>query len=131
MDNTERTKWEGLWQQREGVYSSKTIRKMDIPKYAKLIIRYNKYYEKGCNKPRFVYTFAQRESANAITLKIEKDEYITLVEAEELSNMRCFTDEQLQQLINGIACAVGGESEYGEWIIDDFVEGYGKETKVY
>ena len=130
MDESLKTKWEGLWQNREGVYSGYTIKKTDIPPYSKLIVRYNRFYEKGSNKPRFVYMFAQKAAADAITLQIDKDEYISLCDAEEMSGMRCFTDEQLQRLINKIACAIGGERHYGEHLISDFVNGYGTETKV-
>lgn len=131
MSESAKTKWEGLWKNREGVYSGKTIKTTDIPPYAKLIIRYNKYYESDSNRPRFVYTFAQKDAANAITLTMEEDEYISLEDAEELSEMRCFSDEQLQELINKIAVAAGGDREYGEHIISDFVCGYGLDTEVY
>ena len=127
----EKTNWYGLWNNREGVYSGQVIKKSDIPAYARLIIRYNKYYEKDSNKPRFVYCFASSDAEKAITIETSKDEYITLSEAEELTEMRCFTDEQLQRLINIIAVEVGGNGEYGEHIISDFVNGYGLETEVY
>lgn len=67
MDESLKTKWEGLWQNREGVYSGYTIKKTDIPPYSKLIVRYNRFYEKGSNKPRFVYMFAQKAAADAIS----------------------------------------------------------------
>ena len=127
----EKTKWYGLWSQREAVYSGQVIRKADIPNHSRLIVRYNKFYEKDGNKPRFVYCFANGDAAKAITIEVSKDDYISLSDAEKMGEMRCFTDSELQRLINNVACAVGGESKYGENIISDFVSGYGLETEVY
>ena len=142
MKEFPKTKWEGLWQQREAIYSGKVIKKADIPPYSRLIVRYNKYYEKDSNKPRFVYCFASGDAAKAITLEIERDEYVAIGELEDeleelrnelekLQEMRCFTDEQLQRLINEVACSAGGDGEYGMHIISDFVTGCGIETAVY
>ena len=72
---SEKTEWKGLWKNREGIYSGQTIKKSDIPNYARLIVRYNKFYESDSNKPRFVYCFANGDSANAITIERTKEEY--------------------------------------------------------
>ena len=131
----EKSKWYGLWNNREGVYSGQVINKADIPSYSRLIVRYNKFYDKDSNKPRFVYCFANGDAAKAITIEVSKSDYIEFGEAievaEEVSEMRCFTDEQLQRLINLVACAAGGDREYGEHLISDFVHGYGLETKLF
>ena len=84
MSEATKTKWEGLWNNREGVYSGRVIKKADIPAYARLILRYNKYYEKDGNRPRFVYCFANGDAADAITLEQETDDQMTLEEAENL-----------------------------------------------
>ncbi len=84
MEEGTKTKWEGLWRQREGVYSGKTVKKGDIPAYAKLIVRHNKYYEKDSKRPQYVYCFATGTAANAITLENETSDYITLSEAENV-----------------------------------------------
>lgn len=70
-EKNERTKWEGLWFNRQGVYSGQIIVKKDIPKRARLIIRYNRYYEAGSKRPKFIYCFAQTEAAKQITLERE------------------------------------------------------------
>lgn len=75
---SEKTQWQGLWYQREGVYSGYVIKKADIPKKARLILRYNKYYDKDSNKPKFVYCFANGDSADAITMQVEHEEYVSL-----------------------------------------------------
>lgn len=56
MNNSERTNWNGLWRNREGVYSGQVIAKKDIPPHSRLIIRYNKFYDSNKpNSPRFVF----------------------------------------------------------------------------
>ena len=108
---SEYTKWEGLWQSKPSVYRGKVIAKKDIPNYARLIVRYNRFYEKDSSKPRFVYCFANGEAADSISLELvecEDDEY-------------CFTRRGLQDLINRVACAAGGDGEYGMHIVEDFV----------
>ena len=64
---SKKTKWLGLWKQRDAVYSGQTIKREEIPEHAKLIIRYNKFYDKDSNAPRFVYCFANGNAARAIT----------------------------------------------------------------
>ena len=78
-----KTKWEGLWKQRDGVYSSYVLKKEDIPPYSKLIVRHNKYYEKDSTKPRFIFCFANGDSEKAITLKTEKEDFISMIEMSE------------------------------------------------
>jgi len=72
---SEKTKWEGLWQSRQGVYSGATIKKKDIPTYARLVVRYNKFYEKDSNRPKFVYCFADSEAYKDMCVPIEIEEY--------------------------------------------------------
>lgn len=121
----EKTNWQGLWKRRSALYSGSVIKKTDIPKYARLIVRYNKFYEKDGSRPQFVYCFASGDAAEAIETLPDRSEYV------RASDLRCFTDEQLQSLINRVACAVGGDGEYGEWLVEDFVDGYGNETEVF
>ena len=71
----ERTKWEGLWHNRPGVYSGKVISKSSIPKKTRLIIRMNKYHEKGDSKPHYVYCFADAEAWDAEVDNLEQYEY--------------------------------------------------------
>ena len=80
----EKTKWLGLWKNRSGVYSGRTIKKADIPPYTRIIVRYNKFYEKDSNKPKYVYCFANGEASDAITVETTKGEYITMREADEM-----------------------------------------------
>lgn len=57
-----KTNYIGLWaQERQGWYAGPVIKKADIPKYTRIIMRYNKYYDKEKNRPKFVMTFADAE----------------------------------------------------------------------
>lgn len=69
------TKWDGLWaQEREGFYAGRVIRKKDIPAYTRIVLRYNKFYKKGTNKPRFVYCFADSEGYESKCVPIEYED---------------------------------------------------------
>lgn len=69
------TKWEGLWKQkRDGVYAGAVIKKSDIPKHTRIVLRYNKYYEKDSNKPKFVYCFADSSGYEEKCIPIEYED---------------------------------------------------------
>ena len=69
------TKYEGLWAQgRQGFYAGKVINKKDIPNYTRLVIRYNKFYEKDGNRPRFVYCFADAKGYENKCVPLEYEE---------------------------------------------------------
>lgn len=71
------TKWQGLWaQNREGFYAGQVIKKSDIPKYTRIVMRYNKFYEKDGNKPRFVYCFSDSEGYEDKCVKVEYAESV-------------------------------------------------------
>jgi len=93
-DKNAKTSWEGLWFQRPGIYSGKTIKKSDIPAYSRLIIRFNKYWEKDSSRPKYVYCFAEGNAATAITLS--KDEYVSAIQA--LENRICELEEQIESM---------------------------------
>ena len=112
MDNGEFTKWEGLWFNRQGVYSGRVIKKKDIPTYARLIVRFNKYYEADSGRPKFVYCFASGDAAFAITMEREQSE-----DQEE----RLFTRDEVQTIINRVASRIGGDAEYGMHLVEDFI----------
>lgn len=104
------TKWQGLWmQERQGFYAGQVIKKADIPKYTRIVLRYNKFYKKDGNRPRFVYCFADSEGYESKCIPIE-------VEAGGKSNIaykhddgnyytvdgeRLYTEENARAIING------------------------------
>lgn len=107
------TKWEGLWEQkRQAFYAGKVIKKADIPKYTRIVLRYNKYYEKGSTKPRFIYCFADSEGYESKCVPVEmaerqpyKEDGIYYTEDGE----RLFTRDEARAIINGTVSDV----EYG------------------
>ena len=125
------TKWQGLWaQERQGFYSGYVIKKTDIPKYTRLIVRYNKFYEKDSNKPRFIYCFADSEgyTKKCISLEIEdEDDFDCAFWNDECgayftrNGERLYTEDEVQDVINRCACYIGGDGEYGEHLVSDFI----------
>ena len=120
------TKWQGLWaQERQGFYAGYVIKKADIPKYTRLVLRYNKYYEKDSNKPRFVYCFADSEGyeSKCVPIEIEEEQPYYDAESEEYftgDGERLYTESEVQDIINRCACSIGGDREYGEHLVSDF-----------
>ena len=103
------SKWLGLWaQKRQGIYAGSVIKKADIPAYTRVVLRYNKYYEKGGNRPRFVYCFADSKGY--------EDKCIP-VQAEK--GTRLYTEEEVYKVIHGMQIYYG--LPYGEDLIEDFI----------
>ncbi len=107
------TKWQGLWaQERQGFYAGQVIKKGDIPKYTRIILRYNKFYEKGGNKPRFVYCFADSEGYEDKCVPLELDEGRPYKEDGVYyteDGERLYTHDDARAIINGTVSDV----EYG------------------
>lgn len=71
------TNWQGLWaQEREGFYAGKVIKKTDIPEYTRIVLRYNKFYEKDGNKPRFVYCFSDSDGYKEKCIPMEYEDSV-------------------------------------------------------
>ena len=69
------TKWGGLWaQDRQGFYAGKVIKKADIPAYTRIVLRYNKFYQKDGNRPKFIYCFADSEWYKEKCIPIEYED---------------------------------------------------------
>ena len=119
------TKWLGLWkQEKEGVYSGQVIKKADIPKYTRIVLRYNKYYDKDLNRPRFVYCFADSEGYEEMCVPIEADEderpYEENGEYYTADGDRLYTESEVQEMLNKCAVYVGGDSEWGMHLVSDY-----------
>ena len=92
------TKWLGLWaQERQGFYASSVIKKADIPAYTRLVLRYNKFYSKDSNKPKFVLCFADSEGYKEKCIPLELDDDDNEAEGYE---ERKYTYEEVQYAIN-------------------------------
>ena len=121
-----KTKWEGLWYNGHGVYSGKTIKKSDIPTYARLIIRHNKYWNEENNHPRFVYCFASGDEFKVLTL--ESEDYHNII--DELENKikdleeqidKMYTYDQVQYAINCAAEDGARGYGWGDNIVTDYL----------
>ena len=124
MNNSERTNWNGLWKNREGVYSGQIIAKKDIPPYSRLIIRYNKFYKKDSNLPRFVFCFANGEASKAITMERKS----TDIWAEYDEDTDAFYDNEGNRLYtyNDVQKAIDGatrdaQNGYTDNIVTDYL----------
>lgn len=107
-----KTKWQGLWaQDRQGLYAGRVIKKADIPPYTRVVMRYNKFYEKGGNKPKFIFCFADSAGYEQTCVPLDY---------EQGTNARLYTEEEVQTIINRCACYIGGDGEYGEHLVSDF-----------
>ena len=71
------TEWYGLWKN-GGVYSGYTMKKADIPPYSKIVLRFNKFYKKDSDRPRFQYCFANGDAAYALTVELSDEEAETI-----------------------------------------------------
>lgn len=102
------TKWLGLWkQERQGFYAGQVIKKGEIPKYTRIVLRYNKYYDKDSSRPRFVYCFADSEGYASKCVPIELEESEDLPYKGDDGNYytetgeRLYTREDARAIING------------------------------
>ena len=129
MKESSKTNWIGLWeQQRNGIYGSHIIRKADIPAYTKIIMMQNRYFKEGGKRPRYVFCFANGDSAKAITTVTTKQEYYSWEEMQnkidEYEKRICLTAEQLQSIISAL-----DPDDY--YTVSDFVSERGLVTEVH
>lgn len=100
------SKWMGLWaQERQGFYAGQVIKKSDIPKYTRIVLRYNKFYEKDTNRPRFVYCFADSEGYEDKCVPVEPEERAYWDDGDWCyyagTGERLYTREEVRTIING------------------------------
>lgn len=117
------TKWQGLWaQERQGFYAGQVIKKGDIPKYTRIVLRYNKFYEKGSNRPKFVYCFADSDGYEDKCVPIEMSEKKPYVDGGVYytgDGERLYTEAEVYQVIHGMQSYHG--LSYGDDLISDFI----------
>lgn len=125
-----KTKWQGLWkQEREGFYAGQVIKKSEISKYTRIVLRYNKWYEKGGNRPRFIFCFADSEGYEKMCIPIKNEDMETVFCKRDSDGRyydengeRLFTREEARKIINGTYadCAYGFTDPY-DTLPEDFV----------
>lgn len=96
----------GLWKcERTGWYMSQPITKKQLKEIKgklRIIMRYNKYHNPEKNTPRFIFAFADAESAeNVVSLKFDSDEF------EEMIN-------SLEEAKRLVSLAVDGAENYDD-----------------
>lgn len=121
-----KTKWLGLWaQERAGLYAGQVIKKSDIPKYTRVVLRYNKYYKKGDKRPRFVFCFADSEGYKETCIPIEIEEGRPYKEDGKYyteQGERLYTEEDARAIICGTMQAyASGYHDPGDVLTTDFV----------
>ncbi len=118
------TKWQGLWtQERSSFYAGRVINKKDIPPYTRIVVRHNKYWEKGKNRPRFVYCFANSEEYSEMCQEVEeyKRPYCENETYYDEKGNRLYTHEEVRRIISG-AIADGAQGyEAGDILIEDYI----------
>lgn len=109
------TNWLGLWaQERQGFYAGQVIKKSDITDFTHIIVRYNKFYEKCSNRPRFIYCFADSNGYEQKCVPIEKNSKYAYYDNDaecffDEDGSRLFTRDEVRAIINGTVSDV----EYG------------------
>jgi hypothetical protein len=107
------TKWMGLWaQDRPALYAGQVIKKADIPKYTRLVLRFNKFYERDSGRPKFVYCFADSEGYSDKCVPIE-------IENESGEEERLYTREEVQYAIN--RATQDALSGYTDNLVEDYL----------
>lgn len=102
----------GFWKNPYG-YLSNPIGFVDGKCIRMRLIR-NRYASKEKNTPTYLgyidEGLSDEEILEAMCKKDEND------------NKYVFTYQELQDLINRIACDIGGDGEYGMWLVTDYLE---------
>ncbi len=119
-------KYVGLWSRRQGWYGSKAIKKKDLLDLLddgdkiKIILRYNKLYEKDGNRPRFILAFATEENADAMTTEIK---FVTAGAVKMVDNGETYVtvDEAIEYARAGVSSIRSGYDAYDVYCHSDLV----------
>ena len=117
------TGWHGLWWHPEwGGFSSQGINLAQLREFkgnVRILVRKNKHFNGGeNNRPNYVFCIKDSNSTYFSTMEVRDEKY---AEADDDDEKYIFTKEELQDLINRVACTVGGDREYGMNIVEDFI----------
>ena len=104
-----KTKWLGLWEQeKNGMYAGQVLKKKDIPTYTRIVLMKNKFYEKGGNRPRFVYCFTDSDGYEKMIAPVEEEQTVKM-----------YTKDEVYRIIHGIETEYG--LTYGNNLIEDYL----------
>lgn len=115
------TSWCGLWWHPEYCgFSSEAISLADIKKFkgkVRLYVRKNKFYNKGENgRPNYCFCLKDANAEVFHLLEVKNDKDLQETERDE----RLFTYDEVQEIVNRVACYVGGDGCYGMYMVSDF-----------
>lgn len=112
------TAWEGLWWHPEnGCFSSKTFDLTGLKQLKgslKIFVKKNKYYNNGKNgRPNYLFSITAFDPGEAPDIKTD--------ESEIKVTDRCFTYEEVQEIVDRIVHDIGRGELDGRYQIDDFI----------
>ena len=101
----QKTDWMGLWNTRPAVYRSKPMTQAQIkalPSKCRIVLRENKFHKSNDDgTPRFVFCFADAETSDAISFKMENysdilDQLISVADALDnaIDDASSFVDKE-------------------------------------
>lgn len=101
----QKTDWMGLWNTRPAVYRSKPMTQAQIkalPSKCRIVLRENKFHKSNDDgTPRFVFCFADAETSDAISFKMENysdilDQLISVADALDnaIDDAKSFVDKE-------------------------------------
>jgi hypothetical protein len=113
-----RTQWEGLWWHPEcNAFYSKTFSLASIKKFkgtVRLFVRKNRYFNNGENgRPNYQFSIQDSKGATVAEFEVE--------DIEDREEERTYTYEEVQDIINKVACDIGGDGLYGEYLVSDYI----------
>lgn len=113
--------WLGLWWHPEcNAFYSSVISLSDIRKFkgkVRIMIRKNKYFNGGeNNRPNYCFCIRDAEAPVFDTIEVEEDEH-----GNHGNDVIALTREELQIIINKVACEVGGNDWFNELLVEDFI----------
>lgn len=112
------TSWEGLWWHPEcRSFYSKPFDLESLKKFkgnVRIFVKKNKYFNNGKNgRPNYLFSI---QSLNADGILQSEAEETGQEDAESR-----FTYDEVQEIINKVACEIGGRGLYGKYRVSDFV----------
>lgn len=119
FDN-KRTNWEGLWYHNDtNLYSSVAFNMSQLKKFkgsVRILARKNKWYNGGENgRPNMVFTICDSKSETPYEVEVQD---IT----DNHEERKSFTYDELEDLINRVASDFGGDGQYGNALVTDYIE---------
>lgn len=122
------TEWLGIWKNENYYGYMSQAFNLDVFKGFKGSVRFylrkNRYYKKDSDRPYFVLCVKDSKSPSFTnSIAVEEDKAIARIghdDGEVVTGM-VFSYQDIQSLINKVATCIGGDSEYGEHLVTDFM----------